>query len=219
MSDIKTINISGEAASAISGGAKKVRRTAKKVQNGGGNDEMIRGVSSNMTVVKGIESSTIATTAASPNSNTWLKYPTGAPVPPPVNTHPAPSHIPVSSDKVAAPTGQYSQQGGTKQIKVELKKRALTKKVHLNPKKVELPKAHSKKLQTKKVRKVTLGVSSLHKRITRAKKLHKSVKNMPIDKLKEKLIKGGLIKPTSKAPESILRQIAADAEVVKNKAL
>jgi hypothetical protein len=42
---------------------------------------------------------------------------------------------------------------------------------------------------------------------------------MPIDKLKDKLIKGGLIKANSKAPESVLRQIAEDAALVKNKAL
>ena len=42
---------------------------------------------------------------------------------------------------------------------------------------------------------------------------------MPIDKLKDKLVKGGLIKANSKAPETVLRQMAADAEVVKNKAL
>ena len=35
----------------------------------------------------------------------------------------------------------------------------------------------------------------------------------------QKLIKAGLIKSSSKAPENILRQIAADAAVVKNKAL
>ena len=48
---------------------------------------------------------------------------------------------------------------------------------------------------------------------------NKKVKEMSIEDLKNKLIKGGLIKPNSKAPESVLRQIAADAEVVKNKAL
>ena len=37
--------------------------------------------------------------------------------------------------------------------------------------------------------------------------------------LKEKLIKNGLIKSTSKAPDSVLRQIASDAEVVAKKAL
>jgi hypothetical protein len=220
MSDIKTINISREAAASMSGGAvKRGRRSTKKNQSGG-SDEPLRGVSSVMNVVKGVEStSSVASTAASPNSNTWLKYPTGAPVPPPVNTMPAPSHVPSSPEKAAAPTNQYNQAGGTKHVKVELKNKTTAKKVHLNPKKTEAPKQISKKHQTRKIRKVTLGVSSLHKRITRAKKLHKKVKDMPIDTLKDKLVKGGLIKANSKAPESVLRQIAADAEVVKNKAL
>lgn len=217
MSDIKTINISGTAAADMTGGVKKGRRATKKKQEGG-SDEPIRGVSPVMSAVKGVESpSQIAATAASPNSNTWLKYPTGAPVPPVVT--PAASYVP-SPNNSAAPTPQYTQQqGGTKIVKVELKKKPTAKKVHLNPKKTEAPKQLSKKHQTRKHRKVTIGVSSLHKRITRAKKLHKTVKEMPIDKLKDKLIKGGLIKANSKAPESVLRQIAADVEVVKNKAL
>jgi hypothetical protein len=215
MSDIKTVSISGNAAAEMSGG--KRRRNTKKRQDGGA-DEAVRGVSPIMNAVKGVEStSSVATNAASPNSNTWLKYPAGAPVPPKINFAPEPSHIP-PPDKSAAPTGQYAQAGGNKQVKVELKKKTTAKKVHLNPKKAEAPK-HSKKHQTKKVRKVTLGVSSLHKRITHAKKLHKEVKEMPIDKLKDKLIKGGLIKANSKAPESVLRQIAEDAALVKNKAL
>lgn len=226
MSDIKTINISGGAAADITGG-KRTRRTAKKKQEGGSDE--LRGVSPIMNSVKGVETTnSIASTAGQTNSNTWLKYPTAAPVPPRINFSPEPSHIPSSPDRSAAPTGQYAQAGGKphsdqkhsdqKQVKVELKKKTTAKKVHLNPKKVEAPK-HSKKHQTRKVRKVTLGVSSLHKRITRAKKLHRKVKDMPIEALKDKLIKGGLIKANSKAPESVLRQIAADAEVVKNKAL
>jgi hypothetical protein len=220
MSDIKTVSISGNAAVDMSGG--KRRRSTKKRQDGGA-DETVRGVSPIMNAVKGIESSSVATNAASPNSNTWLKYPAGAPVPPKINFSPEPSHIPSSPDKSAAPTGQYAQAGGKthsdhKQVRVELKKKTTAKKVHLNPKKAEAPK-HSKKHQTKRVRKVTLGVSTLHKRITHAKKLHKEVKEMHIDKLKDKLIKGGLIKANSKAPESVLRQIAEYAALVKNKAL
>jgi hypothetical protein len=212
--EFKSVNITGNAAMDITGG-KRTRRTAKKKQEGG---EAVRGVSPVMNAVKGVESTTsVASTAASPNSNTWLKYPTGAPVPPKINFSPEPSHIPSTPDKSAAPTGQYAQAGG-KHVKVELKKKTTAKKVHLNPKKTDAPK-HAKKHQTRKVRKVTLGVSSLHKRITRAKKLHKKVKDMPIETLKDKLIKGGLIKPNSKAPDHILRQMAADAEVVKNKAL
>jgi hypothetical protein len=212
--EIKSINITGNAAAEITGG-KRIRRTTKKKQ-GGGADE-VRGVSPIMNNVKGIETTTsVASTAASHNSNTWLKYPTGAPVTPKIS--PEPSYIPSTPDKSAGPSGQYAQAGGVKHIKVELKKKTTHKKVHLNPKKTDAPK-HSKKHQTKKVRKVTLGLSSLHKRITRAKKLHKKVKEMSIETLKDKLVKGGLIKVTSKAPESVLRQIAADAAVVKNKAL
>ena len=220
--EVKRVNITGSAANELSGGAKKGRRNTKKKQEGGaGETEPLRGVSPVMANVTGIESkSAIAAVAASPNPNSWLKYPVDAPVPPRII--PAPSYTP-SPDRSAAPTGQYAQAGGktnsdTKNVKVELKKRTTAKKVHLNPKKADAPKT-TKKHQTRKHRKVTIGVSSLHKRITRAKKLHKKAKDMPIDKLKDKLVKGGLIKPNSKAPENVLRQMAADAEVVKNKAL
>jgi hypothetical protein len=215
MSDVKTVNISREAAALFAGGvAKKGRRSTKKNQSGGAGEEL-RGVSPVMNVVKGVDSSSsVAATAASPNSKTWLKYPAGAPVPPRIL--PAPSLTPLTPVAAAAPT---SQQGGTKHIKVELRKKTTAKKVHLNPKKTDGPKQASKKHHTRKHRKITIGLKGLHKRITRAKTLHKNAKEMPLDKLKEKLVKGGLIKPTSKAPEHVLRQIAGDAEVVAKKAL
>lgn len=220
MSDVKTVNIKGQAALDISGGsAKKGKRSTRKNQEGGA--EEVRGVSPVMSVVKGVESqSAIAAQAAPINTASWLKYPTSAPVPPSIQ--PQPSHIPATPNQSAAPTGQYAvptQAGGVKHVKVELKKKVSAKKVHLNPKKAEAPKAQIKKHATRKIRKVTIGVKSLHKRVTRAKKLHKEVKEMPLDKLKEKLIKGGLIKPNSKAPEAVLRQIAGDAEMMVKKAL
>ena len=203
-SDTKTVTISGSAATELSGGRKK--RTYTKKQAGG-----------DINAVKGVESpSSIALTAAAPNSNTWLK-PITNPAPPQIQ--PVPSYTPTVSALIVPKVETVQQGGATKHIRVELKKKSDTKKVHLNPKKPEVLKHASKKHQTKKSRKITLGVVSLHKRITHAKKLHKKVKEMPIEVLKEKLIKGGLIKPTSKAPESVLRQIAADAAVVKNKAL
>lgn len=221
---IKRVNITGPAAAELSGGAKKGRRSTKKKQEGGspltGAVGEIRGVSPNMAAVKGIETTSgPAVSASSSNSNSWLKYPVGAPVPPRIIVEP--SHIPSTPERAAAPTGQYAQAGGKdhKHIKVELKKKTTAKKVHLNPKKADASKHSSKKHQTRKARKVSIGVSSFHKRITRAKKLHKTAKEMPLDKLKEKLIKGGLIKANSKAPESVLRQIAGDAEVVAKKAL
>ena len=226
MSDeIKSVNISGAAAYDLTGTPKRGgKRNTKKKQDGGAAEsiEQIRGVSSQINLVKGIESpSQIAATAASPNTKTWLQYPATAPVPPQIN--PVAARVPAATQS-AAPTNQYAVptalQGGahTKQIKVELRKKESAKKVHLNPKKIEAQKT-SKKHQTRKLRKVTLGIKSLHKRLTRAKKLHKEIKDMPIETLKEKLVKGGLIKSTSKAPESVLRQIAGDAAVVAKKAL
>ena len=224
--EIKSIKITGVAADGLSGGAaKKGRRSTKKKQDGGaltGEGDALNGVSPIMANVKGTESiNTIASAAGSPNPSTWLKYPVPAPVPPRII--PAASYI-ATSDRSAVPTGQYAQAGGKshsdqKQIKVELKKKTTAKRVHLNPKRTESPKEISRKHQTRKHRKVSIGISTLHKRITRAKKLHKKVKEMPIDKLKDKLIKGGLIKSTSKAPAELLRQIAGDAAVVTTKAL
>ncbi len=138
-----------------------------------------------------------------------------------------PRIVPAPSVSIYAPPVLQSQQpqqqtGGNasdKHIKVELRKHTTHKKIHLNPKNNDAPKQIHKKEKTKKARKVTVGVTTLHKRMTRAKKLRDKVKDMPIDKLKEELIKKKLIKPTSKAPESVLRQIATDAHIVAGKAL
>ena len=101
-----------------------------------------------------------------------------------------------------------------KHVKVELKKKPTTHKVKLQPKKDA-----QKKLKSKKTRKFTIGISALHKRVTRAKKVHKKVKEMPLAALKELLISKKLIKSTSVAPESVLRQIAADSQIVAKSAL
>jgi hypothetical protein len=100
-------------------------------------------------------------------------------------------------------------EGGTKQIRVELKKKVHSRKIKLEPKRVI-----AKTNPLKKTRKFVLGVSSLHKRMKRAKKIQGTLKKMSFDKLKEYLIKANLIKKTSKAPEAVLRQIAEDSQMV-----
>jgi len=201
MSDTKVINITGGAAADLSG--KKKRRSTRKKQEGGD--------------AKGMESPMTQATGSTDPSK-WMSYPSAS-VPPVIQIQKAmiPPAAPVPQYAVpqAQQPAQALQQGGVRQIKVELKKKPATKKVQLHPKKPEAP----KKKPTRKVRKLMLGVSSLHKRMTRAKKMHKTVKDMPLDKLKEELIKKKLIKATSKAPESVLRQIAADAQIVAGKAL
>jgi len=111
-----------------------------------------------------------------------------------------------------------SQQGGTKHIKVELKKKHLSKKVTLNPKKQEATSV-KQPAHTKKSRKFILGISSMHKRVTRAKKIQHKLDKMPLEELRKQLIASKLIKATSKAPEAILRQIAKDSQLVGKKIL
>ena len=203
----RSFSITGCAAKDYMSGAKK-KRASRKKQEGGG----------------------LIETAASSNPSTWLSNPTT--VQPPiikVDLHPQGAQNVQSSQAAQVPqvaqgtqvaqvaqVPQIPQQGGVKQIRVELKKKSTTHKVKLNPKKTENPK---KKHHTKKVRKITLGISSLHKRMTRAKKVQKKMSDMPIDKLKEILISKKLIKANTKAPESILRQIAADSHLVAKKVL
>jgi len=207
---IRSVQITGEAAKIFG----KKRATRKKQQGG---NTIVRGVSEDMMAVKGVEAAVTAR-AASTNPSTWSYQSAVVPPRTPVSMNPNP----VSPSQSAAPTGEYRAQGGqlgqeTKSIRVELKKRDSAKKVKLHPKKESKPVL--KKSLTKKSRKITLGVASLHKRMTRAKKVHCTMKAMPIDKLKKLLIQKKLIKPTSKAPESILRQIAADSQIVEGKSL
>ncbi len=236
-SDIKTVQIIG---GADMGHIKKPRRSTKRNRNidndiesstsqKGGNASDItasnlRGVSANIMLVRGTEPSntSVAATAASINPAKWLN----GPIPAPPSIIPAPSYVPTNPNQSGGKNGgdnTLKMEGGVstdRQIKVELRKSKTPKKVHLNPKKQDAPRQElHKKHKTRKVRKVTLGVSALHKRMTRAKKLREKVKGVPIQELKEQLVKKGLVKAHSKAPESVLRQIAIDSQIVAGKAL
>ena len=192
MSDFRSVMITGDAVADYVGGKRKKRGVTKKKQFGGTN-------------------LMVAPTAIAPNAtNATNATATTAP------TATAPTATATAPTATTATTATPPTTGGAvKRIKVELKKKQASHKVKLQPKsdkKIKKGKSH-------KNRKFSLGISSLHKRITRAKSLHKKVKNMPIDKLKEILIAKKLIKPTSKAPESVLRQIASDINIVDKNAL
>lgn len=209
--EIKVFNITGEAAKAYTGGTKKKRVTRKR----GGEEDVnntttpvinlpnITSVPNNTSIPNTVEVSIPLSNIVkqiSNSSNATITRQNAPPEPP----------------RLAIQDG-----GNDKKIKVELKKKQATKKVQLHPKKDGPQKVSNvKKSETrKKNRKVLLGVASLHKRMTRAKKMHKKVKEMPLDKLREELISKKLIKSTSKAPEAILRQIATDAQIVDSKSL
>ena len=198
MSEYKAVKITGGAVADFQGG-KRVR--TRKQKSKGGADEPMEPEDhtfKNASITKIVGGATMM-----------------APVTPPVA---APSMLnSPPSNSIQTPLlqpqqqqQQQQQQGGVKQIKVELKKKHQSKKVKLHPKR-EISKVNG---QIKKTRKFVLGVSSFHKRMKRAKKMQHTVKAMPIDKLREQLINAKLIKKTSKAPESILRQIAEDSQLV-----
>ena len=215
-SEVKSFLIKGGAAASYTGLAKKPkqkgRRATANKQEGGAPSPIIH--------VQGVESQS-AQLAGSTHPSTWLPLTKvgGAPTTPTITTTSSTtsSTTPSTTATTTTATTTPLQQGGTRQIKVELKKKTTAKKVHLQPKKADP--SSSKKHLTRKIRKVSIGISSLHKRITRAKKVHTTIKAMPLDKLREHLIQKKLIKATSKAPESILRQIAADSQIVAGKSL
>lgn len=211
MAEYKAVRITGGAVADLSGG----KRTRKRKVKGGDSDEAP--VSS---VPKPLESFKTATiTKVGTVGGAALM-----PVPPPTAPFPLPApalsslkmqpQMPMQQmqqiqqmQQMQQMQGANTMQGG-KQIRVELKK-IQSKKVKLHPKREV-----AKLKPVKKTRKFVLGVSSLHKRMTRAKKMQRMLKAMPLDKLKEQLIKANLIKKTSKAPEAILRQIAEDSQLV-----
>ena len=137
------------------------------------------------------------------------------------------SAVAVAASYPAFPQGQpaqtATQTGAGKPSKVVLQSKSKT--VHLAPKgtvavaaatvAASAKKAHA----TKRARRITLGLQALKKRQTRAHKIQTDVKDMPIAKVREHLIAKKIIKPTSKAPEKVLRQIATDVQIVAGKGL
>lgn len=190
--EIKAITITGGAAAEL--GLLPKKRGGRRTRKSGGSDEGTIGAPS------------------LPQTPSIIKKIGGAHELMPASTLVAPS----LTSQQAQP--QSAQQGGTKPIKVELKKKHLSKKVTLNPKKQDAA-AVKQPVQTKKARKFVLGISSMHKRVTRAKKIHHTLDKMPLEELRKQLIASKLIKPTSKAPEAILRQIAKDSQLVGKKIL
>ena len=228
MAEYKAVRITGGAVADLSGG----KRTRKRKVKGGDPDEpsmlsmpkpsipLESFKNATITKVGTVGGSTGITTTGITIPGITTTF-TGTmkggvaslmPVPPPTAPFPLPAPA-LTSLKPQPPMqqmqqAQQTQMQGGKQIRVELKK-IQSKKVKLHPKR-EL--ANQKPV--KKTRKFVLGISSLHKRMTRAKKMQRTLKEIPLDKLKEQLIKANLIKKTSKAPEAILRQIAEDSQLV-----
>jgi hypothetical protein len=207
MSEYKAVKITGGAVADFQGGKKTRKRKVK------GGDEPVEQVeehsfrNANITKITG-GATAIAPVTLPVAAPSMLNSPHTNSIQTPLLQQPQPQPQQQPQPQSQSQS-QPQQQGGVKHIRVELKKKQ-SKKVNLHPKR-EISKING---NVKKTRKFVLGVSSFHKRMNRAKKMQRTVKAMPIDKLREHLINAKLIKKTSKAPESILRQIAEDSQLV-----
>lgn len=128
---------------------------------------------------------------------------------------PTPKPIETTGLKVN-PEGPAPVSGGKPKLVLEPKKKEESRQL---PKlKLDAPKKRPT-TATRKARKIRVSLTNLNKRITRHKKIQKEAKVVPIDQIKKALVDAKLIKQETKAPDNILRQIYADYQALKNKAL
>ena len=76
--------------------------------------------------------------------------------------------------------------------------------------------------KTKKIsrsKKVRVTISNLRKKINKATEIRKEATDTGIEDVKKALQKAALIKPGSKAPDAMLRQLYADFMMLKGRAL
>lgn len=202
----------------ITGGAKEdfeKLKTGKKRSRSTRKANSQESVSSSSVIKKHSGGTSPGTLVALAASST----PTTPGTPPP---QPVPTSGLATNPEGPAPVSALTQpaiptQGGAKaKTKIVLAPPAQKKKEGM---KLVAPKSKHHQNQTRKARKIRMSISGLGKRMTRHKKIQKEAKVVPIDQIKKRLIDAKLIKVDSKAPEPILRQIYADYEILKNKAL
>lgn len=142
-------------------------------------------------------------------------------VPPPVaNIPPVVTPAPVVVPPAPAPPAPTATIPSPQQANIPPALRGGAKtKVVLEPPKKTAAKLVASKSKTRKAKKIRVSLTGLGKRITRHKKIQKEARSHSIEEIKKILVAAKLIKPESKAPESILRQIYADYQTLKNKAL
>jgi len=97
---------------------------------------------------------------------------------------------------------------------VILKPRKMKVSLHA-PKKGNNMRGSAVNTTRKAPRKIRLGVKNLKTRLNRAKKAHSHAQNLGLPIVKQRLVKAGVIKASSKAPEHMMRTMYADLLVTK----
>ena len=120
-----------------------------------------------------------------------------------------------------SPPGQVLNGGGSSDTKVILKSKVKrTAKVLLKKKEAPGPVAAAPQAKpTLKVKTRKVILKSLNKRLKKTRHAVKQAAQLPIQQVRAVLVDKGLIKATSKAPETVLRQIYSDSLIVAKKTL
>ena len=146
-----------------------------------------------------------------------------APAPVGVNSKLTETGAPLQVAQGSATTHEGSattHEGGAKadvKVVLEAAKKKKGKLILAAARRAAAPATKTRKMiKTKKVR---VTISNLGKKIKKAKDIRKAATESSLEHIKKELTKAGLIKASSKAPEDILRQMYADFETLKGRAL
>ncbi len=210
--NIKTVKVNAPTTSSLSTdsdtpmvGGKRRRRTRKTV--GGGDAAPVAPEKGLLQILKVTDTGATMNPVAKQSGGDKTNVPPG-------------NEINVSGIKpVPAPVPSVTQTAGSvkvilkpkanKRTKVLLKKKQQQQPVIVSKKKVGRPASSTRKLVVK----------SLNSKLKRTRHTIKHAKALPIEQIKKILIEKKLIKPTSKAPESVLRQMYTDTLIVSKKML
>lgn len=207
-SEVRRVELVGGGAQAKDLAVRR-RRTRRRVQEGGDEEEVS---TSSAPVTLNIRK--INEVANAPVANAPLNQPAVAPALVPVSAS-TPAPVIVTSN---APAPAQIAGGATRVILKSKSKRTtkvlLKKKDQVSGAEVSQPRA---KVARTKTRKIVLHTPV--KRLNKTRHAIKEGKTIPLEKLRALLIEKKLIKPTSKAPEPILRQIYTDSLIVAKKTL
>lgn len=196
-----------EKAIKLTGGAvldfQSLKRTGRKGRGGGSRKRQSGGAEGTHVISKSSDQAPLPT----------------PPPPPPPSVHSAANAKPLVAGVAPEQPGPTSlippsQHGGKPKLVLDPSKK---KQAHLIP-----SKAHPKGKSTatrKNGKKIRVSLSGLGKRMTRHKSIQKEAKQVKLEDIKKSLVEAKLVKVDTKAPESMLRQMYADYQTLKNKAL
>lgn len=197
MSDVRQIQIAGAKPSDF-----KRRRTRKRLEGGG--EEEIDSLSAPKGPIKISKVDEVA--SAKPVGEVASAKPVIE----------VASVKPVNEETVTANVGAVEQLGGNPKVVLKPKVAKPTKVLLRKKEPVSGPQLEPKPLKDK-TRKVVL--QAISKKINKTRHAIKHAKELPIDQVRAVLVDKKLIKPTSKAPEAVLRQIYSDSLIVAKKTL